>query len=100
MTTNYSCKDECQESSLPCKNKTCKYFIEYDRDLNCSLIAIEENGPMTLDEVSKRLGLSLVRIKQIEDHQGQTLVSEGIDANYLDIINYAIFSKIKTLNTL
>ena len=67
MTTNYSCKSECQESGLSCESKACKYFIEYERDLNCSLISIEENGPMTLDEVSKRLGLSLVRIKQIEE---------------------------------
>ena len=33
----------------------------------------------------------LLRVKQIEDNQGNTLVSEGIDANYTDIINYAIF---------
>lgn len=36
----------------------------------------------------------LLRIKQIEDNQGKTLVSEGIDANYQDIVNYAIFALI------
>ena len=36
----------------------------------------------------------LLRVKQIEDNQGQTLVSEGIDANYQDMINYAIFALI------
>ena len=36
------------------------------------------------------------RIKEIEDLQGQTLVSEGIDANYMDIINYSVFGLIKT----
>ena len=36
----------------------------------------------------------LLRIKQIEDNSGKTLVSEGIDANYSDIINYAIFALI------
>jgi hypothetical protein len=35
------------------------------------------------------------RIKEIEDLQGETLVSEGIDSNYLDIINYAVFGVIK-----
>ena len=35
------------------------------------------------------------RIKEIEELQGQTLVSEGIDANYMDIINYAVFGMIK-----
>lgn len=36
----------------------------------------------------------LLRIKQIEDNQGQTLVSEGIEAGYLDIINYSVFALI------
>lgn len=35
------------------------------------------------------------RIKEIEDLHGKTLVSEGIDANYMDIINYAVFGAIK-----
>lgn len=38
--------------------------------------------------------MKLLRIKQIEDNKGQTLVSEGIDANFLDIINYAVFALI------
>ena len=37
----------------------------------------------------------LLRVKQIEDNKGETLVSEGIDANYFDMINYAIFALIK-----
>ena len=36
------------------------------------------------------------RIKEIEDHQGKVSVSEGIDSNYMDIINYAVFGLIKT----
>jgi hypothetical protein len=36
----------------------------------------------------------LLRVKQIEDNAGHTLVSEGIDANYQDMINYAIFALI------
>ena len=36
----------------------------------------------------------LLRIKQIEDNSGKTLVSEGIDANYSDIINYEVFALI------
>lgn len=36
----------------------------------------------------------LLRVKQIEDNEGHTLVSEGIDANYQDMINYAIFALI------
>ena len=36
----------------------------------------------------------LLRVKQIEDNKGKTLVSEGIDANYFDMVNYAIFALI------
>lgn len=37
----------------------------------------------------------LLRTKEIESHDGKTAVSEGVDANYMDIINYAIFALIK-----
>lgn len=36
----------------------------------------------------------LLRVKQIEDNQGKTIVSEGLDANYQDMINYAVFALI------
>jgi hypothetical protein len=39
--------------------------------------------------------MKLLRIKQIEDNKGATLVSEGIDANFLDIVNYAVFAMIQ-----
>jgi hypothetical protein len=39
--------------------------------------------------------MKLMRIKQIEDNQGKTLISEGLDANYMDILNYAVFALIK-----
>ena len=39
--------------------------------------------------------MKLLRIKQIEDNQGATLVSEGIDANFLDIVNYGVFAMIR-----
>lgn len=37
----------------------------------------------------------LLRTKEIESHDGKTLISEGIDANYMDMINYAFFALIK-----
>jgi hypothetical protein len=39
--------------------------------------------------------MKLLRIKQIEDNKGKTLISEGIDAGYMDIVNYSIFALIK-----
>ena len=40
----------------------------------------------------------LLRVKQIEDNAGKTLVSEGIDANYQDMVNYAVFALIHLKN--
>jgi hypothetical protein len=37
----------------------------------------------------------ILRIKQIEDNKGKTIISEGIDAGYMDIVNYAIFALIQ-----
>ena len=39
--------------------------------------------------------VKLLRIRQIEDNEGRTLVSEGVDGNFSDIINYAVFALIK-----
>jgi len=41
----------------------------------------------------------LLRVKQIEDNKGKTIVSEGIDANYQDMINYAVFALIHLKET-
>ena len=41
----------------------------------------------------------ILRIKQIEDNKGKTLVSEGIDANYQDMINYSVFALIHLLKS-
>ena len=49
---------------------------------------------MRISSLTDLILQKLLRIKQIEDNQGKTLVSEGIDANYQDIINYAVFALI------
>ena len=38
--------------------------------------------------------MKIYRTKQIESHNGRTLVSEGVEANYLDMVNYAVFALI------
>ena len=50
-----------------CTPETCRYWIDYPEDDNCALVAIEKHGAMTLREVAKRLNISFVRVKQIED---------------------------------
>lgn len=50
---------------------------------------------MRISSYTDLILMKLNRTKQIEDNQGKTIVSEGIDANYLDMINYAVFALIK-----
>jgi len=50
---------------------------------------------MRISSYTDLILMKIKRVKQIEDNEGLTLISEGIDANYLDIINYAIFGLIK-----
>lgn len=63
------CAKTCLKKRSSCQKSDCKYFIDYKKDYNCTFIAIEknENSSMTLREVAERMGVSFVRIKQIED---------------------------------
>ena len=49
---------------------------------------------MRVSSITDIILMKLLRVKQIEDNEGQTIVSEGIDANYMDMINYAVFALI------
>lgn len=49
---------------------------------------------MRITSMTDLILMKLLRIKQIEDKDGKTLVSEGLEANYADIVNYAIFALI------
>lgn len=50
---------------------------------------------MRISSITDLIFQKVLRTKQIEDNQGNTEVSEGIDANYFDMLNYAVFSLIK-----
>ena len=50
---------------------------------------------MRISSYTDLILMKIFRTKQIEDLEGQTLVSEGIAANYMDMMNYAIFGLIK-----
>ncbi|MCX6272482.1 MAG: DUF1599 domain-containing protein [Bacteroidetes bacterium] len=50
---------------------------------------------MRISSLADIVLMKLMRIKQIEDRDGRTFVSEGVEANYLDIINYSVFALIK-----
>jgi len=70
--------------------------------------ALMENKNHDYDEAWRNMRISsltdiilmkILRIKQIEDNSGKTIVSEGLDANYADMINYAVFALIKISET-
>lgn len=50
---------------------------------------------MRLTSITDIMLMKLLRVKQIEDNEGKTLVSEGVIANYQDLINYSVFAFIK-----
>lgn len=50
---------------------------------------------MRMESYTDLILMKINRTKKIEDNDGETLISEGIDANYLDMINYAVFGLIK-----
>ena len=50
---------------------------------------------MRIESYTDLILMKINRTKQIEDNQGKTIISEGIDANYFDMINYAVFGLIK-----
>ena len=50
---------------------------------------------MRISSYTDLILMKIKRTKQIEDNQGQTIISEGIDANYMDMLNYSVFAMIK-----
>ena len=60
------CAEVCVKDNKECENEECRMWIDYEKDLNCTEIAIKKNGAMTLKEIGSRLGISYVRVTQIE----------------------------------
>ncbi|MBD5218410.1 MAG: DUF1599 domain-containing protein [Bacteroidales bacterium] len=75
----------------------------YDKEISDST-ALMLNKNHDYDEAWRQMRVSsftdiilqkLYRTKEIEDHDGQTIMSEGVEANYMDMINYSLFALIK-----
>ncbi len=50
---------------------------------------------MRISSLTDLILMKIFRVKQIEDNMGKTIISEGVDANYMDMMNYAVFALIK-----
>ena len=74
----------------------------YDKHIHITKVLMEDKNhdygeawrEMRIGSLTDLILQKLLRVKQIEDNKGKTLVSEGIDANYQDMINYAVFALI------
>ena len=53
---------------------------------------------MRISSLTDLILMKIFRVKQIEDNKGATIVSEGIDANYMDMLNYSVFALIRLQN--
>ena len=62
-----SCSRKCLKEGQPCEESGCRMWLQYEEDQNCCLISIyNSKGKLTLEEISKRMDISLVRVSQIE----------------------------------
>jgi hypothetical protein len=61
------CLEACRRLKVSCPVDDCRYWVNYEEDLNCTFETIEKNGALTLREAADRLGISFVRVKQIQD---------------------------------
>jgi hypothetical protein len=61
-----NCKDFHQKHNCPCRKKECRYWIDYDEDLNCSLVTVDKHKELTFREIAERLHVSFVRVQQIQ----------------------------------
>ena len=74
----------------------------YDRYMNSAIELMSKKNhdygeawrDMRVSSLTDLILMKILRIKQIEDNDGQTSISEGIDANYYDMLNYAVFALI------
>ena len=89
------------EKSMNLSNERLKTLYEQQIQKSKSLLSNKNHDygeiwrMMRLSSIIDIILMKVHRIIKIEENQGKTLISEGIDANYLDIINYCVFSLIK-----
>jgi|SRR5690606_4526198 len=83
-----------------------KSLEEFDKQANKAIDLMKRKNhdygeawrEMRVSSITDLILQKVLRIKQIEDNKGKTIVSEGLDANYLDMVNYAVFALILLRN--
>ena len=88
----------------PIELETSFVMQRYDEEVSSTLALLlrknhdygEAWREMRVSSITDIILMKIHRIKQIEDNEGQTLVSEGLDANYKDMLNYSVFALIRS----
>ncbi|RDC64314.1 DUF1599 domain-containing protein [Adhaeribacter pallidiroseus] len=87
------------ELEIPAPQVAEQYNAHIDKNIELLLAKNHDYGEawrdMRVSSITDIILMKLYRTKQIEDNQGHTLISEGVEANYRDMINYAVFALIK-----
>ncbi len=89
----------CAETELPLDTAMQLYDKHLGRTIRLMLDKNHDYGEawrqMRVSSMTDLILMKLKRIKQIEDHDGKTLISEGVEGGYMDIINYSLFCLIR-----
>jgi len=90
------------EMELPAEQVVASYGKEMEETIKLLLDKNHDYGEawreMRISSITDIILMKIFRTKQIENNKGKTLISEGVDANYRDMINYAVFCLIKINN--
>jgi hypothetical protein len=95
----FSQSDTCAPMELALDETMRLYDTHFEQNKSLMLAKNHDYGEawrdMRVSSLTDLILMKILRTKQIENNQGKTLVSEGIDANYRDMINYALFALIR-----
>ena len=91
------------EAAVPMELPVDDALVRYDRHLGRTIdLMMAKNHDygeawreMRVSSMVDLILMKLLRIKQIEDNEGQTLVSEGVEGGYMDIVNYSLFCLVR-----
>ena len=77
------CVQQVKQEGKPCRFHRCRYWLEFNQDLNCSFVAIEKNGEMSLSQIAQRLGVTIPMVFHTE-RNAMNKLREGLKDEHGD----------------